>query len=59
MDSSRRKILQKTALFIVPSIMTFNLKDIQASVSGESTDRIFEKTKRPKWPKDVHGKRGR
>ena len=36
MESSRRKMLQKTAIFAVPTIMTFNLIDIQAKVSGAS-----------------------
>jgi hypothetical protein len=34
LESSRRKMLQKTAFFAVPTIMTFNLKDSQANVSG-------------------------
>ena len=34
MESSRRKMLQKTAIFAVPTIMTFNLIDVQACVSG-------------------------
>jgi hypothetical protein len=34
MESSRRKMLKKTAIFAVPTIMTFNLMDVQACVSG-------------------------
>jgi hypothetical protein len=34
---SRREALKKTALFVVPTIMTFNLKDVQAKVSGKPT----------------------
>jgi hypothetical protein len=34
METTRRKMLKKTAIFAVPTIMTFNLKDSQASVSG-------------------------
>lgn len=34
MESSRRKMLKKTAIFAVPTIMTFNLLDVQANVSG-------------------------
>ena len=34
MERSRRKMLQKTALFTVPTIMTFNVKDIKANVSS-------------------------
>lgn len=34
MESSRRKMLKKSALFIVPTQMSFNLMDVQANVSG-------------------------
>jgi hypothetical protein len=34
MESSRRKMLKKTVLFVGPTIMTFNLLDAQANVSG-------------------------
>ena len=34
METTRRKMLKKTAIFAVPTIMTFNLKDSQACVSG-------------------------
>jgi len=41
MESSRRKMLQKTALFVVPTLVTFNLKDIQANVSGAPSTNVF------------------
>jgi hypothetical protein len=34
MERSRRKMLKKTALLAMPTIMTFNVTDVHATVSG-------------------------